>query len=127
MAFTSQPSILIAEDNSSLRYLFARVLMRAGFKVETTDSGDTAFGFLQHNLPDLIVLDLGLPGRSGVEIVNYLQASPIHIATQIVVVTGNVQAHSMPELARVEYVLLKPVSTRELVSTVTNIFDRCVQ
>jgi DNA-binding response OmpR family regulator len=57
--------ILIVEDNAQSRFLFATALRRAGHEVVEADSGEKAVLLASLYTPDLILLDIGLPGMSG--------------------------------------------------------------
>jgi len=73
---------------------------------------------LEEQLPDVLVVDLGMPGVSGEEVIRYVQERQSAKRVKIVVVTGNHLA-SQSELAdRVDLMLIKPVSPRDLVSFV---------
>ncbi|MBA3875015.1 MAG: response regulator [Anaerolineae bacterium] len=110
--------VLIAEDAPSLRSLFAKVLKNAGFDVHIAVNGHDVIAQLEEQLPDVLVLDLGMPGISGEDVIRYVQQRHDVKRVKIVVVTGNHLA-SQSELAdQVDLMLIKPVSPRDLVNFV---------
>lgn len=112
--------VLIAEDDPALRSLFARVLKNAGLNVKIAASGNEVIDFLEQQFPTVLVLDLGIPGVSGQEIIQYVQArKPTDRRTVIVVVTGNHLASQNETLMdSIDLLLVKPVSPRDLVTFV---------
>ncbi|MBL8154356.1 MAG: response regulator [Anaerolineae bacterium] len=112
--------VLIAEDDPALRSLFARVLKNAGLNVKIAASGNEVIDYLEQQFPTVLVLDLGIPGVSGQEIVQYVHAhKPADRRIVIVVVTGNHLASQNEALMEsIDLLLVKPVSPRDLVTFV---------
>ena len=119
MPMGPQRSILIVEDDHALRRMFRHALSVAGYAVSETADGINALRFIELLRPDLIVLDLGLPLMSGLDVQREVAA---HANTQnviVVVVTGS--ADELDGLA-VDCVLRKPVSPDHLVDVVEKCF-----
>jgi CheY-like chemotaxis protein len=106
--------ILIAEDNDELRALFAKVLTQDEFQISVAGDGEQVIALLEHRLPDVLILDLGMPKISGLEILRYVRTLDDGARMKVIVVTGNAQAQSLPEMADADLLLIKPVSTRDL-------------
>ncbi len=71
-----QAEILVVEDNSAnLRYL-TDILTRAGYRVRPAPDGELALSSLKAGIPDLILLDIRLPGMDGIEICRRIKADP---------------------------------------------------
>jgi DNA-binding NtrC family response regulator len=66
--------ILVVDDEESMRYFLNRSLKRKGFAVETVESGEEALTAVERDPPDLILLDLHLPGIDGIEVLRELRA-----------------------------------------------------
>lgn len=109
--------VLIAEDAPSLRSLFAKVLKNAGFNVHIAVNGHDVMSQLEQSLPDVLVLDLGMPGVSGEDVIRYVKQQTAR-AVKIVVVTGNHLAAQSELADQVDLLLIKPVSPRDLVNFV---------
>jgi signal transduction histidine kinase len=69
-------TILHVDDHEPGRYARTRVLRLAGYKVEEAGDGKTALSLAQTLQPDLLVLDVNLPGMSGLEVASRLKADP---------------------------------------------------
>jgi CheY-like chemotaxis protein len=111
-------TVLVAEDDPALRSLFAKVLKNAGFNVNIAINGHEVIHQIERSMPQLIVVDLGLPGVSGQDIITYIRQQQGDRHVYIVVVTGNHQA-LQGEIADVaDLVFIKPVSPRDLVNFV---------
>jgi two-component system, OmpR family, response regulator MprA len=66
-------SILVVEDNAEVREVLARILGSAGYSVTTADDGDHGLTLALEQTPDLVVLDVGLPRRSGFQVAEELR------------------------------------------------------
>ena len=64
------PIILIVDDDADLRKMMVLALHRAGFETRQAGSGDEALAMLQAQSVDGVVLDMGMPGASGTEVVH---------------------------------------------------------
>ncbi len=70
-------SILLIDDDKFVTTLYAAKLQSEGFAVDTAHSGDEAIEKLEKNRPDVIILDLNMPGISGVELLRAIRAVPL--------------------------------------------------
>jgi CheY-like chemotaxis protein len=114
-----QRSILIVEDDHDLRRMFRLALSVAGYTVSETADGINALRFVELLKPDLIVLDLGLPMLSGLDVQREIAAHAQTRNILVVIVTGS--AASLDDLG-VHCVLRKPVSPDYLVDVVAHCF-----
>lgn len=116
-------SILVVEDEPSIREVVGLYLQRAGFRVTCVTDGDAAVDHLEKELPDLVVLDLMLPGVDGFEITRYLRARG---DTPIIMLTARrdeIDRIAGLEMGADDYVV-KPFSPQELVSRVRAVLRR---
>jgi DNA-binding response OmpR family regulator len=72
----AQPLVLVAEDDADIRELVALRLVRAGYRVETARDGLEAFARAVELGPDLVVLDVSMPGQDGFQTSRCLRADP---------------------------------------------------
>src|ERR1700737_1474749 len=110
---TSIASILLVEDDLRLSELVSRYLEKHGFRVEIIAHGDQVLPRVQREPPDLIILDLGLPGQDGFAICKQLRpafSNPILILTAR---DDDIDHVLGLELGADDYVI-KPVEPREL-------------
>ncbi|MFQ6101822.1 MAG: response regulator [Anaerolineae bacterium] len=107
------PSALIVEDDYDLSNIFAEALQAAGFETEVIRAGDVALEWLAVTAPDIVVLDLHLPGVAGPDILQYIRADPRLTKTPVIVATAHPHmAESLRKEANL--VLIKPVSFSQL-------------
>jgi DNA-binding response OmpR family regulator len=115
--------ILVVDDDATVSEVVARYLQREGFDVETVADGRTALDRALSEPPDLVVLDLMLPGIDGLEICRRLRAlAPV----PIVILTARGQESDRIiglDLGADDYVA-KPFSTKELVARVRAVLRR---
>ncbi|MCP4716302.1 MAG: PAS domain S-box protein, partial [Deltaproteobacteria bacterium] len=72
----SREEILVVEDNATDRKLLVDILTNAGYHVRPADNGDLALRSVQAKLPDLVLLDVKLPGLDGIEVCRRLKDNP---------------------------------------------------
>jgi DNA-binding response OmpR family regulator len=117
------PRILVVDDDPTVSEVVARYLERDGYVVETLADGRTALDRALAEPPDLVVLDLMLPGIDGLEVCRRLRAlAPV----PIVILTARSQESDRIvglELGADDYVA-KPFSTKELVARVRAVLRR---
>jgi two-component system, cell cycle response regulator DivK len=82
-------TVLIVDDQFELRAIHGAYLERHGYRVLTAVDGDTALDTVRAQLPDLILLDHSLPGRTGVEVARELKSDPATAQIPIVMVTAH--------------------------------------
>lgn len=80
--------ILIVDDDPDTREMLSRFLDSRGFAVEALGSGDGLFGVLSRLKPDLLLLDVLLPGRDGRALLQRLRASPRWADVPVIMITG---------------------------------------
>lgn len=108
--------IVAVDDNPVVTELIAAVLRKAGHDVETAPSGGEALVVLQRNPPDLLLLDLQMPGLDGLEVLRILRERRVCEGVPVLVLTGEDDEHYVArarELGAAGY-LLKPFDARRL-------------
>ena len=108
-----RPSALIIEDDPDLSFLFSRALESAGFETEIVNAGDAAMMRLLSMVPDIVTLDLNLPGVSGEHILRYIR-SDVRMADTKVIIASAYSRLSDALYAEADLVLTKPVNIRQL-------------
>jgi len=104
---------LIIEDDDDLCVIFEQALKSAMFEAEVIRNGDLAAQRLEREVPDLIVLDLHLPGLSGSHLLRRIRADARFSRTPVIVASADPRmAESLQEVA--DLVLIKPVSYKQL-------------
>ncbi|HXH07345.1 MAG TPA: HD domain-containing phosphohydrolase [Vicinamibacterales bacterium] len=108
--------ILIVDDDPAVATMLERLLTEAGFETTIADSGASALEAVEQGEPDVVLLDLVMPGMSGLEVCRRLKQGRSTRLTPVVVVTGHAdRQHRLQALeAGSDDVLLKPVDPAEL-------------
>lgn len=116
-------TVLVAEDEAniveSLRFLMAK----AGLDVRVATDGPMALRMLHEAPPDLLLLDIMLPGCDGFEVLRALRANPRYSAVRVMMLTAKgreVDRVKARELGADDFVT-KPFSTRDVVSRVRDL------
>ncbi|HEV8333807.1 MAG TPA: response regulator transcription factor [Steroidobacteraceae bacterium] len=117
------PLVLLVEDDLRLAELVRTYLQGNGFRVIVEHRGDNVLEHLQKELPDLVVLDLGLPGRDGFAVCKELRAAS-DLPILIVTARDNDIDHVVGlEIGADDYVV-KPVEPRVLVARIHALLRR---
>ena len=88
MGMNAETKILFVEDDICLQKSVGYILEKEGFSVSTVRSGEEAFREIKRDLPDLVLLDLVLPGMNGFELCRILKKSKKTAAIFIIMMTG---------------------------------------
>jgi DNA-binding response OmpR family regulator len=118
--------VLVAEDDKDIADLICRYLERAGHVAEVVSSGTDVLPRVRQRTPDVLILDLMLPGFDGLEICRALRADLATAALPIIVVTARGEESDRIvglELGADDYVT-KPFSPKELVARVGALLRR---
>ena len=86
--------ILLVDDSKFLRMATERALLHAGYEVATAGDGMQAFKLAQKEQPDLILLDMLLPGMTGLDVLKALKKDPLTQGIAVVAFTGLSQKNS---------------------------------
>ncbi len=119
-------SILVVEDEKDIRELIEYRLQREGFEVSCVENGRDAIRFSREKGPDLILLDLMLPGVDGIEVCRELRKDPVTSETPIIMVTAKGEESDVIlglGIGADDYVA-KPFSPKELVARVKAVLRR---
>jgi len=115
------PSILIVDDEAPVRELFRDVLEEAGYLVREAPEGKTALKMLEQEASDLLITDLVMPEREGIETI--MDVRRLFPATRIISVSGAFGGRylQMAKLLGAQRVLQKPVRPPELLEAVRQV------
>ncbi len=82
------PTVLVIEDDPANRALLTALLERAGYRATTAADGPSGLEAALETAPDVVLLDVGLPGMDGLEICRRLRADPRTVTMPVVLLTG---------------------------------------
>ncbi len=120
------PTILIIEDEADYSDLIFRILSSNGFEVHTAPNGEDGLVKAALYNPDIILLDLMLPGMSGLEVCRLLKMLPERKDTPIIIMSAldrPVDRNYAMEAGAARYIS-KPIKTATLLSTIDELLNK---
>jgi CheY-like chemotaxis protein len=120
--------ILLADDSVTAQNMGRKILTDAGYDVITVNNGSAALKRVAEQKPDLIVLDVYMPGYSGLEVCVRLKDAPETARIPILLTVGKLEPFKPEEATRVraDGFIVKPFEASELLSALTRLEDRMV-
>ncbi|HEY6050127.1 MAG TPA: HD domain-containing phosphohydrolase [Thermoanaerobaculia bacterium] len=115
--------VLIVDDDPEIRDLLRKILYAARYHVDESGTAEDALRKLRERQPDLVLLDIGLPDRSGHEVLEEIRADPLTRLLPVVMLTGQATREEKLRAGRegVTDFLAKPVQADELVPRVRSL------
>jgi DNA-binding response OmpR family regulator len=119
-------TILVADDDADIRDLVTFKLEQAGYRVVAVADGAQAIDAVRAELPDLAVLDLMMPGLSGLDVCAEIRRDPASAHLPVIMLTARVQEQdvAMGFATGADDYVTKPFSPRELLSRVQALLAR---
>ena len=121
--------ILIVEDNPKNLKLVRDTFQVKGYRTIAAGTGEEGVRLARDQQPALVLMDIQLPGISGIEAFRQLRADPTTRAIPVIAVTASVMAQERQKVmaAGFDGFQGKPISVRELLETVRGILDKSAQ
>lgn len=115
--------VLLIEDEPNIIEAIRFILSRDGWRVDTHANGETAVAAVQDRKPDVVVLDVMLPGRSGYDILSDLRADPDTRDLPVLMLTarGQKSDRDMAERVGANRFMTKPFSNEDVLSAVRDL------
>jgi DNA-binding response OmpR family regulator len=119
------PKVLVCDNEEALRVLVRGTLELGNYEILEARDGDQPLELARKFEPDLIVLDMMMPGRSGLEVLADLRAEQRFVETPVIMLTARAQAADRAAAleAGATRFLPKPFSPLELASTVEELLE----
>ncbi len=116
-------AVLVVDDEEQNRGLLVRLLGREGYVVHTAADGESALATIECSSPDVILLDVHMPGLDGIEVCRRLKQNPATRLTPVVIVTGlQAREHRIAGInAGADDFLTKPFDLEELSARVRSL------
>lgn len=118
--------VLIVDDNATNLKLASDVLECEGYVVERAEDAERAQEMIRHSTPDLILMDIALPGMDGLTLTRLLKANPAYQHVRIVALTAFAMKGDDQKAmeAGCDAYITKPIDTRKLPVQVAEILQR---
>jgi two-component system phosphate regulon response regulator PhoB/two-component system alkaline phosphatase synthesis response regulator PhoP len=116
----AEPTILVADDDDTVRDLVAFKLAAAGYRTITADNGSAALNLVHRELPDMVILDVAMPGLDGLSVCYELHSSSATAQIPVLMLSGRGRQVDIDlglTVGADDY-LIKPFSPAELVRRV---------
>ena len=121
---TAAPDVLVVDDDEDIRVSLDRGLRLSGFAVRTAADGEAALAAVAERVPDCVVLDVGLPGRDGVAVVESLRRADVGVPVLILSARSSVDDRVTGLAAGADDYLVKPFALAELVARLRALLRR---
>ncbi len=120
--------ILLADDSVTAQNMGRKILSDAGYEVITVNNGSAALKKIAEHKPDLIVLDIYMPGYSGLEVCLRLKENRETARIPVLLTVGKLEPFKPEEArkARADAFIIKPFEASELLVTLTKLEDKIV-
>ncbi|MEQ8287962.1 response regulator [Thalassospira sp.] len=121
-----RPKVLIAEDEETIVESLSFLMEKEGYEVSVATDGQTAIKMIARDIPDMVLLDVMMPGCDGFEVVRAARADPRTKRIPIMMLTAKtreVDRRKGLELGVDDFVT-KPFSTRDVVARVKALLER---
>jgi two-component system response regulator MprA len=120
----AEAAILVVDDDAPIRRMLDRTLSAEGYAVETAADGGEALVAVERSTPDLLVLDVGLPGVDGLAVSRRLRARGVAVPVLLLTARDAVPDRVAGLDAGADDYLLKPFATEELLARVRALLRR---
>jgi DNA-binding response OmpR family regulator len=117
--------VLLIEDEPNIIEAIRFVLSRAGYVVDTHSDGSTALGAIRSKAPDMVILDVMLPNKSGYDILRELRAEEGMAGLPVLMLTarGQKKDREMAERYGASRYMTKPFSNAEMINSVAELLN----
>ena len=125
MLNTSGSNILVVDDDPVNRHLISKILKDEGYQISEAESGAVALANVKRALPDIILLDVMMPGMNGFDLTRMLKADSLSEGVPIIIVTAldDTKSRETGLLLGAEEYINKPVQSLELKTRVRNLLQ----
>jgi CheY-like chemotaxis protein len=117
---TILPTVVIADDEPSMRLLVHATIESDDYTVVEAGDGTQAWEMIQQHKPSLVLLDVQMPGKSGLEVLQLVKADPSLTSTRVILLTAKAQESDIETglIAGADFYLTKPFSPLDLLTRV---------
>jgi len=114
------PTVVIADDESSMRLLVHATIESDDYTVLEAGDGTEAWAMVKQHKPSLVLLDVQMPGQSGLDVLRMIRADPSLEKTRVILLTAKAQETDIETglIAGADFYLTKPFSPLDLLTRV---------
>ena len=119
-SLTALRTVLIADDEPSMRLLVHATIESDDYRVVEAADGLEAWAMIEKQKPSLVLLDVQMPGRTGLEVLQAVKADPSLASTRVILLTSKAQESDVEAglIAGADFYLTKPFSPLDLLTRV---------
>ncbi len=119
----SEIEVLIVDDNKDMRWLVSNLLKEEGYQVEAADGGMAALDKIQQHTPEIVLLDLNMPGMNGWETLEEIKKIGAPVSVIIITAYGDVKSAVRAMKMGAYDFLTKPFNNDEMILTIKRAAD----
>jgi CheY-like chemotaxis protein len=121
----TEATVLIADDEPSMRLLVHTTIESSEYDVAEVGDGDEAWAFIKQHRPQLVLLDIQMPGRNGLEILSSIRSDPSLNGTRVILLSAKALVTDVEAgmAAGADFYLTKPFSPLELLNRVADALE----
>jgi CheY-like chemotaxis protein len=121
----TEATVLIADDEPSMRLLVHTTIESNEYDVAEAADGDEAWAYITQHKPQLVLLDIQMPGRNGLEILESIRSDPTLNGTRVILLSAKALVADVEAgmAAGADFYLTKPFSPLELLNRVADALE----
>src|SRR5882724_11415972 len=114
-------TVLIVEDNEDNVQILSTCLLKSGYEVRIARDGSTALTAVRQQRPDVILLDVMMPGMDGMQVLDHLKLDPKTASIPVVMVTARTQDEDVLAgyQSGADYYITNPFTTRQILHAIS--------
>lgn len=119
-------TILVADDIAGQRMVLEMLLSLDGHAVHSVEDGKEALEYLQHNTPDLAILDVNMPNVSGIDVCDRMKRVPRLKDVPVIILTvlRDDRTDAMARMAGADTIIMKPLEGKDFRAIVSDLLRR---
>ena len=121
---TTTPTVLVIEDDADVHDGWVMYLRHHGYEVSSANDGAEGVQAIRQACPDLVLLDLGLPGLHGLDVIREVRSAGIRVPIVVVTASASMQVDVEARELGADVVLSKPIESSLLLPVFDELLDR---
>jgi CheY-like chemotaxis protein len=115
------PVVLVVDDDEDNIRIISTMLLARGYEVRLARNGRGAVESIRQQRPDLVLLDVMMPGMDGMQVLDAIRADPRLASLPVILVTAKTEDHDLLEgyRAGAQYYVTKPFTSRQLLYAIS--------